>query len=158
MRLGIGVWHLSAVRRQISVAFILDVCIIFDILQPMLKYQDRANNIDLQENDKQELIGWLKVLSEPNRLALLDLIIQGAHCNCDLSEEIGIAPNLISHHLGVLRESGLVNSERDPLDARWIYYTVNPDALEQLNAILGQFLNPERIQPRRLTCGPQANC
>lgn len=123
----------------------------------MLKYHEHANNVDQQPEDIQDLVGWLKVLSEPNRLALLDLIIQGVHCNCGLSEEMGIAPNLISHHLSVLRESGLVKSERDPLDARWIYYTVNPDALEQLNATLGGFLDPKRIQSRRMTCGPQTD-
>ena len=124
----------------------------------MLNYRDLTKDDSLPRADLQDLMGWLKVLAEPNRLALLDLIIRGAHCNCDLSDELGMAPNLISHHLGVLRESGLVNSERDALDARWVYYTVDQEALERLNAVLGAFLNPDRIQPRRLTCGPQEVC
>ena len=36
-----------------------------------------------------------------------------------------MAPNLISHHLSVLREIGLVNAERDRVDSRWVYYSVN---------------------------------
>jgi ArsR family transcriptional regulator, arsenate/arsenite/antimonite-responsive transcriptional repressor len=72
-----------------------------------------------------------------------------------LGSELGMAPNLISHHLSVLREVGLVNAERDPLDSRWVYFSVNRAALEQLNATFGTFFDPKRVQPRRLTCGPQ---
>ena len=103
----------------------------------------------------QNLAGWLKVLSEPNRLLLFDLIAQGVQCNCEIGDHLGMAPNLISHHLSKLRDVGLVNAERDPLDSRWIYYSVNRAALEQLNAAFGSFFDPQRVQPRRLSCGPQ---
>ena len=66
-----------------------------------------------------------------------------------------MAPNLISHHLRVLREAGLVVVERDTLDARWMYYSINRQALEALNQAFGAFFDPQRIKPRRLTCGPQ---
>lgn len=103
-----------------------------------------------------EFARWLKVICEPNRLALLEKIIDGVQCNCELGNALQIAPNLISHHLGVLREAGLVDVERDPNDARWVYYSINLRALEDLKQIFGNFFNPERIQPRRHTCGPQA--
>jgi ArsR family transcriptional regulator, arsenate/arsenite/antimonite-responsive transcriptional repressor len=66
-----------------------------------------------------------------------------------------MAPNLISHHLRVLRQAGLVKVELDPLDARWIYYSVNAEALKEFNHAFGIFFDPGRIKPRRLTCGPQ---
>ena len=66
-----------------------------------------------------------------------------------------MAPNLISHHLSKLREVGLVNAERDPLDSRWVYYSVNRTALDELKDTFGAFFDLERIQPRQLTCGPQ---
>ncbi len=66
-----------------------------------------------------------------------------------------MAPNLISHHLKVLRQAGLVDAERDPFDARWVYYSINRQALEELNQAFGAFFDPQRIKPRRLTCGPQ---
>ncbi len=102
-----------------------------------------------------ELAKWLKVICEPNRLLLLEKIIEGVQCNCELGDALQLAPNLISHHLGVLREAGLVDVERDPMDARWVYYSVNLKALEELKQVFGDFFNPARIQPRRLTCGPQ---
>jgi ArsR family transcriptional regulator len=110
----------------------------------------------MQDSDLDQLGMWLKVLAEPNRLRLLDLIIEGYQCNCQLGEELGLPANLISHHLAVLRESGLVETERDPFDARWVYYSVNGAALETIGRAFGDFCNPERIQSRRLTCGPQA--
>ncbi len=42
-----------------------------------------------------------------------------------------------------------------PRMPRWIYYSVNRQALEELNQAMGIFFDPERIKPRRLTCGPQ---
>lgn len=103
-----------------------------------------------------ELSRWLKVICEPNRLFLLEKIMEGVQCNCELGEELGLAPNLVSHHLNVLRESGIVEAERDPLDARWVYYSVNVSVMEELKDLILTFLDVERIQPRRQTCGPQA--
>ena len=121
----------------------------------MLNYSQPQEKLLPPPVNLQDLSRWLKVLSEPKRLLLLDLIIQGVQCNCELGDKLGIAPNLISHHLSVLREVGLVIAERDSLDSRWVYYSVNRAALEQLNATFSTFFDPVRIQPRRLTCGPQ---
>jgi ArsR family transcriptional regulator len=123
----------------------------------MLKYSPPQEDVKLPPANLRELSRWLKGLAEPSRLRLLDLIIQGVQCNCELGSELGLAPNLISHHLSVLREIGLVNAERDPIDARWVYYSVNRAALEKLTVAFGAFFDPDRIQPRRLTCGPQAS-
>lgn len=95
---------------------------------------------------------WLKVISEPNRLMLLEKIIQGVQCNCELSEALHMSNNLISHHLGVLREAGLVEVERDPIDARWIYYSVNANAVGKLKQVFNAFFDQERIRPGRPTC------
>ncbi len=99
---------------------------------------------------------WLKVICEPNRLLLLEKIIEGVQCNCELGDTLQLAPNLISHHLSILREAGLVDVERDPIDARWVYYSVNLQAMEELKRVFGAFFDPKRIQPRRISCGPQA--
>lgn len=96
----------------------------------------------------------LKVLAEPNRLRIFDLLMQGVRCNCELGDALDMAPNLISHHLAALRRAGLVDAERDTIDARWVYYSVNRAALNELHGSLGAFFDPSRIQPRRPTCGP----
>ncbi len=105
--------------------------------------------------DSTELARLLKVLSDPTRLTIFDALMQGVQCNCDLGERLGLPMNLISHHLRVLRQAGLVQVERDPLDSRWLYYSVDVRALEELQAWLTTFLDPTRIQPRLSTCGPR---
>jgi len=97
----------------------------------------------------------LKVLADPTRLAILDLLMQGLQCNCYLGDRLGLPMNLISHHLKVLREAGLVDVERDPLDARWVYYSVKQERMMELREQVSAFLDPQRIQPRLPTCGPQ---
>jgi len=103
-----------------------------------------------------DLARWLKVICEPRRLLLLEKIIEGVQCNCDIGDALLMAPNLTSHHLGILREAGLVDVERDSVDARWVYYSVNLKAMKELMDVFGDFFDPDRIQPRRSSCGPQA--
>ncbi len=102
-----------------------------------------------------DLSNMLKVLSDPTRLAIFDLMMQGVQCNCELGDKLDLPMNLISHHLKVLKDAGLVDAERDPIDARWIYYSINQLALNRLREQLSAFLDPQRIQPRLLSCGPQ---
>ncbi len=105
--------------------------------------------------DLPALADTLKVLADPNRIAILDLLMQGLQCNCYLGDRLGLPMNLISHHLKVLREADLVNVERDPLDARWVYYSVNQGRLVEMREQISAFLDPQRIQARSPMCGPQ---
>ncbi len=101
-----------------------------------------------------DIAKYLKALSDPTRLRLIDLIRQGTQCNCEFCEKLNLQPNLISHHLRILKEAGLVLIEKDPMDSRWIYYTINQAVYKELKEFLSDFLNPDRIQPRLQTCGP----
>jgi len=104
------------------------------------------------------LAGWLKVLAEPNRLRIVDLLMQGEQCNCEMGGKLGMAPNLISHHLGVLQKAGLIEARRDPDDARWVHFSMNRDALSGLNGALVSFFDPTRIQDGLgASCGPRIN-
>ncbi len=106
--------------------------------------------------DLQTLADRLKILAEPKRLLILHLLMEGVQCNCELGDALHMAPNLISHHLSVLRQAGLIEVERDAVDARWVYYSINRAALDELNATYRSFFDPKRIKPRRPTCGPQS--
>jgi ArsR family transcriptional regulator len=105
----------------------------------------------------QTLAEQLRVLADPTRLLIIDLLMQGVQCNCELSGALQLAPNLVSHHLSVLSQAGLVRAERDASDARWIYYSINKNALEELAAAFGAFFDPGRIKPRHPSCGPQVS-
>ena len=97
----------------------------------------------------------LKALSDPKRLLILNTLMEGVQCNCELGEALQMPANLISHHLRILREAGLVSLERDVVDARWVYHSVNTAALAELSQACAGFFDPARIKPRRATCGPQ---
>src|SRR5512139_1166780 len=96
----------------------------------MLNYLTKP---DIPPIDLNRMAKWLNVLAEPNRLLIFNFLMEGVQCNCELGDGLKMAPNLISHHLRVLREAGLINVERDALDARWMYYSINRQALDALN-------------------------
>lgn len=97
----------------------------------------------------------LKALADPNRLRIFDILMQGDSCNCELNEHLDLPPNLLSHHLRVLREAGLIHSRRDAVDGRWIYYAVDKAEIVALRDWFGAFLDPARIQSRAVLCGPE---
>ena len=77
-----------------------------------------------------------KALSDPVRLRLLSSVAShagGEACVCDISEGRRLTQPTISHHLKVLRDAGLLTSERR---ASWVYYAVVPEALNTLSSLL----------------------
>ena len=95
-----------------------------------------------------------KALSDPNRLRIFAELMSGDSCNCELKDKLGLAPNLLSHHLKVLEKAGLVDSRRDVIDGRWIYYRVDRENMTQWHSWLSTFFDPTRIQTRSV-CGPE---
>ncbi|CRY84109.1 transcriptional regulator, ArsR family [Nocardia farcinica] len=90
----------------------------------------------LSEPHAVELASVFKALSDPVRLRLLSAIASRESqeaCVCDLSAGIELTQPTISHHLKVLREAGLLDSERR---ASWVYYRVVPEALQRLSEVL----------------------
>lgn len=90
----------------------------------------------LGQSEAESLGEWFGVLSDPTRLRLLSLIAAaGEACAaCDLVEPIGVSQPTVSHHLKVLRQAGLVESEKR---GRWVYYRPVPERLRVLGEALG---------------------
>jgi ArsR family transcriptional regulator len=105
--------------------------------------------------EQETLHKMLKALADPTRLSIFDLLMDGTHCNCEISEQLGLSLSLISHHLGVLRDARLVTAERDAEDARWIHYSVDPQIVLQLRAALYRLLDVTRVRSRQPVCGPR---
>ena len=76
-----------------------------------------------------------KALGDPIRLQLVDVLRKhaGKVCVCELVPLFDLSQPTVSHHLKVLREAGIVGSERQGL---WAYYYVNPEATEVLRSWL----------------------
>jgi ArsR family transcriptional regulator, arsenate/arsenite/antimonite-responsive transcriptional repressor len=96
----------------------------------------------------------LKLLADPTRRRIFLALMRGETCNCELTDELGLAQNLISHHMRALREASLVVERRDQCDARWIYYRIDVDALAGAWAALADALDPARVGTRAAQCGP----
>jgi ArsR family transcriptional regulator, arsenate/arsenite/antimonite-responsive transcriptional repressor len=83
----------------------------------------------------------LEILAHPIRMQLLDMLVRkgdGEVCVCDLEGEVSVKQPTVSHHLKLLREAGLVTSERRGLYA---YYRVNRSALDALRGRIVQRLD-----------------
>jgi ArsR family transcriptional regulator len=89
--------------------------------------------------DAQRLADDFSILAHPIRLQLLDVLVrnEGRVCVCDLEAAVAVKQPTVSHHLRLLREAGLVDSERVGL---WAYYHVNRSALTSLRARIGSEL------------------
>lgn len=75
----------------------------------------------------------LKALAEPLRWSIVAALAGEELCVCHLSEDLGVSQPLISHHLRVLRDAGLVESEKWRY---WTYYRLRPSALAQLGTLI----------------------
>ncbi len=81
----------------------------------------------------------LKALSDPLRLRMLSAIIsdpRGEACVCDLAELGEVSQPTVSHHLKVLKDTGLLTSERR---STWVYYRVQPAQEAAVRALLEAF-------------------
>ena len=96
----------------------------------------------LSRDGADELALLFKAVADPMRLRLLSLIAchhGGEACVCDLLGEFSVTAPSVSYHLKILRESGLISSERR---GTWVYYRVNPDVMARMSAVLLPRLSP----------------
>ncbi|MYT19231.1 metalloregulator ArsR/SmtB family transcription factor [Streptomyces sp. SID7760] len=96
----------------------------------------RLGSAPLDEDQAADLAKVFKALGDPVRLRLLSMIASragGEVCVCELTPAFELSQPTISHHLKLLRQAGLVDSERR---GTWVYYRVLPAALERLAAVL----------------------
>ena len=86
--------------------------------------------------EKQEYIEkaeLFKVLSDANRLQIIDMLSCGEMCGCKILEKFNITQPTLSHHMKVLIDSGLVISRKE---ANWIHYKLNETKIEEINEFL----------------------
>ncbi len=94
-----------------------------------------------------DILATMKVLSDGHRQRILALLARGEHCVCEITDQMGLPQNSVSHHLRVLREQHLIMSRRKPEDQRWVYYRINPETLERVARQLQQWADEARSAP-----------
>jgi ArsR family transcriptional regulator len=87
-----------------------------------------------------EALRLFRALGDETRLRLLERLRGGEQCVCDLTDELETSQSLLSFHLRTLKDAGLVTDRRQ---GRWVYYTLNAEALDAA-ARLVEDLKPSR--------------
>jgi len=77
-----------------------------------------------------------KVLSDENRLRILEMLYSGEKCACVLLEELEITQPTLSHHMKILEESGLVSVRKE---GKWSNYSICEEKMKQFNHRLSEY-------------------
>ncbi len=72
-------------------------------------------------------------LADETRLQIIERLSGGEQCVCDLTDTLGMAQSLLSFHLKTLKDTGILMGRRE---GRWVYYSLNPEAIEELERFL----------------------
>lgn len=89
-------------------------------------------------------LAQLKGVADETRLAILLQLRHGEQCVCDLTDTIQASQSLLSFHLRILREAGLV---RDRRVGRWVHYAIAPEGLAALERFLGELRQSAESAP-----------
>jgi len=92
-----------------------------------------SNGVEVTGSANAESISLLQAMADPVRWTVLAMLAEAPRCVCKLQEQVPIAGNLLSYHLKVLREAGLVTTTRR---GRWIDYALADDAPARMRAAL----------------------
>lgn len=91
-----------------------------------------------------DLAEKLKLISDPNRLQILQALAAGPRCVSSLAQRVNSSPSAVSQHLRVLREAGLVLADKR---GNWVHYQVNRERLQALSASFEQWCSRLVNQP-----------
>lgn len=83
--------------------------------------------------DRDRSLATLSAVADPVRWTVLQRLADGRACVCDLQQITGVAPNLLSYHLKVLREANLVTTSRR---GRWVDYELAEDTSRRIHGAL----------------------
>ena len=92
----------------------------------------------------------LFMTSDEKRLRIIELLRGGERCVCDLTGVIEAGQSLLSFHLKTLKEAGLVSDRRA---GRWIFYSLDPSAMEELESFLGELRTDAEAAAGSKCCG-----
>ncbi len=95
--------------------------------------------------DKIELF---KVMSDPNRVRILMMLLEKPLCVCEITAILGLTAATVSNHLSYLRREGFVEDERE---GKWVNYRIarnieNPIIHKLIELLPAWFANEKQIQ------------
>ncbi len=89
---------------------------------------------------KQDMASIFKVLSDKNRLEIIELLLKGETCGCTLIDKLPISQPTLSYHLKLLTESGLAYTKRDGNKTN---HYINKDTFDDIIQFLTELKNTQ---------------
>ena len=92
----------------------------------------------IDRESAEELAVLLKAVADATRLQILAMLCSSPDCEacvCDIADEVGVSQPTVSHHLRVLAEAGIVQSQKR---GYWTWYSLTRTRLAELSAVLTQ--------------------
>lgn len=83
---------------------------------------------------REETAEICKALSDSNRLKIVELLVHGELCACELNDELNITQPTLSHHMKVLSECGLVSATKE---GKWMHYSLNCPRFRAFKEFIG---------------------
>jgi ArsR family transcriptional regulator, arsenate/arsenite/antimonite-responsive transcriptional repressor len=99
--------------------------------------------------DTDRAVRLFHALSDGTRLSILQRLRFGEQCVCNLTDALDAAQSRLSFHLKVLKDAGLVTDRRE---GRWMYYTMNPEALVEIADAVELLGSTPSSAERRAAC------
>ncbi|MCD6114974.1 winged helix-turn-helix transcriptional regulator [bacterium] len=97
---------------------------------------DRCKN--KSERKLRQVLDFLKIISEENRIKILRLLERDEKCVCEIWQYLKLPQNLVSHHLKVLKDFDLISSRKEGVK---IFYKINKKVVKKYLNLLNKFLN-----------------
>lgn len=88
----------------------------------------------------EKMAEYFKVLSDTNRLKIIELLLKGETCGCRLIDQLPISQPTLSYHLNMIATSGLANTKRD---GNKIEHFINRDQIDEMIQFLKQLRDME---------------
>ena len=92
----------------------------------------------LKKINSEQFVGIMESLSDPIRINILELMMDGEICVCDIVNVTGLSQSKISYHIKILKDSGLIS---DRQEGRWVYYKLDLEVLSDIQNWMGNLIN-----------------
>lgn len=90
--------------------------------------------------DYAEYARIFKILSDPKRLKILDMLSGGELCACKILEEFHITQPTLSHDMKLMCDAGIVFARKE---GKWMQYSLNLEKLNDVYKTLGKIIVPK---------------
>ncbi|MBT5074637.1 MAG: winged helix-turn-helix transcriptional regulator [Kordiimonadaceae bacterium] len=92
------------------------------------KGEEKSQNNSNSSQDAENAAKFLKTLANPNRLIILNLLMNNESCVGDLEKSLNISQSALSQHLSRMRDDGILARRRE---SQQIFYTIKDERIKK---------------------------